>query len=83
VYERVRSGDADGAIARVTDDVVDAFAVVAPDAELGPAIRRRFEPLVDTVGLCLPGSIGETALTGVVRSISEQAANEVARKFPR
>ncbi len=44
---------------RISDEVLDAFGVVAGPADLGPAIRKRYEGLLDRISLYLPFIPGE------------------------
>ena len=43
----------------ITDEMLDAFAVEASPDEVGPALRERYENLIDRVALYLPFVPGE------------------------
>ncbi|MDQ3362498.1 MAG: LLM class F420-dependent oxidoreductase [Actinomycetota bacterium] len=45
--------------ALITDDMLDAFVVEATPEEIGPALRERYEGLIDRVGLYVPFVPGE------------------------
>jgi probable F420-dependent oxidoreductase len=50
----VRAGEFERMARLVPDDLLDEVAVVAPFSELGPALRRRAEGLLDRVSLYFP-----------------------------
>jgi probable F420-dependent oxidoreductase len=45
--------------ALITDEMLSAFAIEATPAEIGPALRERYEGLIDRVALYLPFVPGE------------------------
>ena len=45
--------------ALITDEMISAFAVEATPEEIGPALRDRYEGLIDRVALYLPFVPGE------------------------
>jgi len=45
--------------ALITDEMLVAFTVEAPPDEIGPALRERYEGLIDRVALYLPFAAGE------------------------
>lgn len=58
--------------ARITDEMLDAFAVEAAPDEVGPALKERYEGLIDRVALYIPFVPGERddfwrAVVGSVR----------------
>jgi probable F420-dependent oxidoreductase len=57
--------------ALVTDEMLDAFAVEAAPDELGPALKERYEGLIDRVALYLPFVPGER--DGFWRTVVESA----------
>jgi probable F420-dependent oxidoreductase len=57
--------------ALVTDEMLDAFAVEATPDELGPALKERYEGLIDRVALYLPFVPGER--DGFWRTVVESA----------
>lgn len=54
LQERTRAGDWDGMASLVTDEVVDAVAIVAPPEDVADAIGARFGTLLDRVALNAP-----------------------------
>jgi probable F420-dependent oxidoreductase len=56
LQERTRAGDWGGMAALVSDDLLDAVAIVAPPDEVAPAIEERYGGLLDRVALNAPYS---------------------------
>ncbi len=50
----------------ITDEIVEAFAVVAPYAELVPKLRERYAGIADSIGLELPREADEATVRRIV-----------------
>lgn len=68
----VRRGEWQAMAAEISDEMLDAFAVVAPEGELGGALRARYAGIVDRLAIYRPYTGGGTtdwpALAQAVRS---------------
>ena len=68
------SGDWDGMGALIDDEVLDAFAVVAPIDKVAAKIRDRCDGVIDRVMVSFPGTIEEATVSAVLQELREPAA---------
>ncbi|MCV7279840.1 LLM class F420-dependent oxidoreductase [Mycolicibacterium flavescens] len=60
----------------IDDDILDAFAVVAPIDELAAKLRDRCDGLIDRVLIGFPSSVAEDTVVQVVRDVRGQSPQE-------
>ena len=68
-----REGEWDAMGSLVDDDVLSAFAVVAPLADLADALRARCDGVIDRVMPAFPKSVSEDAVTAVLNQVRQPA----------
>lgn len=65
-------GEWDAMGALIDDEMLDAFSVVAPVADVAAALRRRCAGVLDRVLPALPPTLGEAAVTEIVAGLRSQ-----------
>jgi probable F420-dependent oxidoreductase len=69
-----RKGDWDGMGALIDDEILGAFAVVAPIDKLAAKIRDRCDGLIDRVMVGFPPTISESTISAVLTELHAPAA---------
>ena len=67
-------GDWDAMGALIDDEILEAFAVVAPIDKVAAKIRDRCDGVIDRVMVGFPRSIAETTVSAVLQELRESTA---------
>jgi hypothetical protein len=51
----------------ITDEILEAFAIVAEPADVLAQVRKRYGDAVDRVGFNLPGADNDEVVSGIIR----------------
>ena len=74
-----RRGEWDTMGTLIDDDMLDAFAVVAPLPELAGALRQRCDGVIDRVLPSLPAGTPEPVIARISRSFAEERRVDTIR----